>query len=166
LATNPDLDLTNAIRLRIAMQDSVKMISIMIANKEAKAFAFDFKGKLTAVPSEVAAEWFEKDIIVKKDFVDGEKIKVGKVKLPSNKFIVEEVMVGDYLVKGVQFTVSDKVTVPTLGKSFFGKTFKEDSFISGSELVLIPKKAPKKPKAKKEEKKDGEETAPAPTENK
>jgi peptidoglycan-associated lipoprotein len=164
LATNPDLDLTNAIRLRIAMQDSTKMISIMIANKEAKAFAFDFKGKLTAVPSEVAAEWFEKDIIVKKDFVDGEKIKVGKVKLPSNKFVVEEVMVGDYLVKGVQFTVSDKVSVPTLGKSFFGKTFKEDSFISGSELVLIPKKAAKKPKAKKEDKKedkkDGEETSP------
>jgi hypothetical protein len=78
--------------------------------------------------------------------------------------VVEEVMVGDYLVKGVQFTVSDKVSVPTLGKSFFGKTFKEDSFISGSELVLIPKKAAKKPKAKKEdkkdEKKDGEETSP------
>jgi hypothetical protein len=176
-----DVDMSTVIRVRINTEDSTKFISVMVANKEAKQFAFDLNGKVTAVPAEVAAEWFEKELINKKDFVDGEKFKVGKVKLPSNKFVVEEMMIGDYLVKGVQFTITDKVKVPTLGKGFFAKPFKSDSRIIGAELVLVPKKVQKKKKekvdststedsssskkSKKSKKSDKtDETTPAPTE--
>ena len=63
-------------------------------------------------------------------------------------------MIGDYLVKGVQFTITDKVKVPTLGKGFFAKPFKSDSRIIGSELVLAPKKVQKKKKEKAESTED------------
>ena len=145
-----DVDMSTVIRVRISTEDSIRFVSVMVANKEAKQFAFDLNGKVTAVPAEVAAEWFEKELINKKDFVDGEKFKVGKVKLPSNKFVVEEMMIGDYIVKGVQFTITDKVKVPTLGKGFFAKPFKSDSRIIGAELVLVPKKVQKKKKEKAE----------------
>ena len=146
---DPNLDLTNAVYAKIALVDSVKVISAMIANKEAKSFAFDFNGKYTSVPPAVAAEWFEKELITKKDFVEGEKFKVDKVKLPSNKFIIEEMQIGDYVVKGVTFTITDKVKQPTLGKNFF-KFFKPESVVNNDEYVLIPKKPMKKPKVKKE----------------
>ena len=56
-------------------------------------------------------------------------------------------MIGDYPVKGVQFSISDKVESPILGKSVLQKYFKTTSYATDKELILIPKKAIKKPKA-------------------
>jgi hypothetical protein len=120
------------------------MVAAMVQETESTQFAFDLVGKVTAVPAEVAAEWLKAKLINKGSFLEGEKLKVGDVKLPSNKFMVEKINIGGYVVENVQFTISDKVDKPTLGKSFF-KPFKTESYKSETELVLIPKKVPKKP---------------------
>ncbi len=148
----PAADMSNAVKLTISKDGEKKAVPVMIAGNEAVMFHYDFNGKLDAVPPALAAEWYKKKLIKKKDFVEGEKFKVGKVKLPSNKFVVEEVMLGDYPLKGVQFTISEKVETPILGKKTLNKYFKTTSFEKDNELILIPKKAVKKPKPAKPEK--------------
>ena len=145
----PASELSNAVKLTISKDGEKKAIPVMIAGTEAVMFHYDFNGKLDAVPPSLAAEWYKKKLIKKKDFVEGEKFKVGKVKLPSNKFVVEDVMLGEYPLKGVQFTITEKVETPVLGKKTLTKYFKATSFEKDNELVLIPKKAVKKPKPAK-----------------
>ena len=163
-------DLENAIRVQLSGSDK-KSIPAMINGKEPQMFQYDFNAKTNMVPPDIAAQWFQAKIITKKDFVEGDKFKVGKVKLPSNKFVVEDMMIGDYPVKGVQFSISDKVESPILGKSVLQKYFKTTSYATDKELILIPKKAIKKPKAPKPPRapktkaksakdKDAEEVAP------
>jgi len=120
-------------------------ISLMVLDKEPTAFAFDYNGKYTAIPLDVAASWFKSKLISKKDFLEGEKLKVGKVKLPSNKFMVTKLELNGFVINNVTFQITDKVDQPTLGKSFF-KVFKTESYITDTEYILIPKKAPKKPR--------------------
>lgn len=139
----PNVDLTNAIKLKITANGNVNMIPVTIGDGNAVQMAFELGGKYTAVPAEVAAEWFQNKWINKGSFLDGDKVKVGSVKLPSNKFVIDKMMVGDYELTNVQFVISDKVEVPTVGKAFF-RNFKPESYVDGTELVLIPKKAPKK----------------------
>lgn len=141
----PAIDESNAVKVRIFKQGNSNMVAAMVQDMESVQFAFDMMGKLTAVPAEVAAQWMKSKIINKGMFLEGEKIRAGDVKLPSNKFEVPKITIGTYVVEKVQFTISDKVEQPTLGKSFF-KPFKTESYKTDTELVLIPKKAPKKPK--------------------
>lgn len=75
--------------------------------------------------------------------MEGETVKVGKTKLPSNKFMINKLEVGGYVINNVTFQIIDKVDQPTLGKSFF-KVFKTESYMTDAEYILIPKKAPKK----------------------
>jgi outer membrane protein OmpA-like peptidoglycan-associated protein len=147
----PAIDETNAIKLRIFKQGNSMMVSAMVQETESVQFAFDMAGKYTAVPAEVAAQWMKAKLINKGSFLEGEKIKVGDVKLPSNKFTVPKITIGTYVVEEVQFTITDKVEQPTLGKNFF-KPFKTESYKTETELVLIPKKVPKKPKETPEKK--------------
>jgi hypothetical protein len=141
----PAIDESNAVKVRIFTQGNKNMVSAMVQDAESVQFAFDLQGKFTAVPAEVAAQWMRSKLINKGMFLEGEKIKAGDVKLPSNKFEVPKITIGNYAVERVQFTITDKVDQPTLGKNFF-KPFKAESYKTDAELVLIPKKAPKKPK--------------------
>jgi outer membrane protein OmpA-like peptidoglycan-associated protein len=141
----PAIDESNAVKVRIFTQGNKNMVSAMVQDAESVQFAFDLQGKFTAVPAEVAAQWMKSKLINKGMFLEGEKIKAGDVKLPSNKFEVPKITIGNYAVERVQFTITDKVDQPTLGKNFF-KPFKAESYKTDAELVLIPKKAPKKPK--------------------
>ena len=115
----------------------------MVLDKDPTAFAFDFNGKFTAIPLEVAAQWYKEKLISKKDFLEGEKLKVGKTKLPSNKFMINKLEINGFVINNVTFQITDKVDQPTLGKSFF-KVFKSESYLTDAEYILIPKKAPKK----------------------
>lgn len=144
----PKVDLSNAIKVKVTKNGETNMLTAMLNESEAIQFAFDMSGRYTAVPQEVAAEWFQNKFINKSNFLEGEKIKVGDVKLPSDKFIIDKISIGGYVVEKVQFSITDKVDKPTLGKAFF-RPFKPESFIKDGELVLIPKKAPKKPKEEK-----------------
>lgn len=137
----PGVDLTNAVKVKI----SDGKVPATINEGTTAEFAFELAGKYTAVPAEVAAEWFQNKVINKASFLEGEKVKVGKVKLPSNKFVIDKLVIGDYEVANVQFQISDKVESPTLGKQFF-RNFKPETYVEKDELVLIPKKAPKKKK--------------------
>jgi hypothetical protein len=59
--------------------------------------------------------------------------------------MIAKLEINGFVVNNVTFQITDKVDQPTLGKSFF-KVFKTESYITDSEYILIPKKAPKKPK--------------------
>lgn len=139
----PNVDISNAVKVKITKNGAVNMIPVTIGEGTSVEMAFELAGKYTAVTPEIAAEWFTNKIINKGSFLEGEKMKVGDVKLPSNKFVIEKMNVGGYELTNVQFVISENVEVATLGKAFF-RNFKAESYIDGSELVLIPKKAPKK----------------------
>jgi len=141
----PAIDESNALKVRIFKQGNSNMVSAMLQETESVEFAFDLIGKYTAVPAEVAAQWMKSKVINKGMFLEGEKIKAGDVKLPSNKFEVPKITIGSYVVEKVQFIITDKVEQPTLGKNFF-KPFKAESYKTDTDLVLLPKKTPKKPK--------------------
>ncbi len=136
----------NAIRVPFHKDGETMLLSATLNDGDAVEFAFELQGKYTAVPAEVAAEWLKSKIINKGSFLEGEKIKVGDVKLPSNKFTVAKITIGGYELTNVTFVVSDQVEKATLGKSFF-RAFKPESFLDKTDVVLIPKKAPKKVKA-------------------
>ncbi|MBS3912890.1 MAG: OmpA family protein [Bacteroidetes bacterium] len=142
-AGKPGMDLSNAIRIPFTANGANKMIGVSLNDGNSYEFAFDLVGRYTAVPKEVAAEWFTNKIINKGSFEEGEKLKVGDVKLPSSKFTVAKITIGGTEISNVQFVISDKVEVATLGKSFF-RNFKTESFVDKTDLVLLPKKAPKK----------------------
>jgi hypothetical protein len=139
----PNVDISNAVKVKITKNGAVNMIPVTIGEGTSVEMAFELAGKYTAVTPEIAAEWFTNKIINKGSFLEGEKMKVGDVKLPSNKFVIEKLKVGEYELTNVQFVISENVEVATLGKAFF-RNFKAESYIDGSELVLIPKKVPKK----------------------
>lgn len=140
--SKPGLDLSYAIRVKI----SGGKVPATLNGATTAEFAFDLAGRYTAVPAEIAAEWFQNKTINKSSFLQsGDKVKVGKVKLPSSKFVVDRMEIGGTEVMNVQFIITDKVDGPTLGKQFF-RNFKTESFVEKDELILIPKKAPRKPK--------------------
>jgi hypothetical protein len=137
------LDISYAVHAKLGNNAGKPTISAMVLDKDPTAFAFDFNGKFTAVPLEVAAQWYKEKLISKKDFLEGEKLKVGKTKLPSNKFMINKLEINGYVINNITFQITDKVDQPTLGKSFF-KVFKSESYLTDAEYILIPKKAPKK----------------------
>ena len=137
------LDISYAVRAKLGNNAGKPTITAMVLDKDPTAFAFDINGKYTAVPLEVAAQWYKEKLISKKDFLEGEKLKVGKTKLPSNKFMINKLEINGFVINNVTFQITDKVDQPTLGKSFF-KVFKSESYLTDAEYILIPKKAPKK----------------------
>jgi peptidoglycan-associated lipoprotein len=140
----PGVDLSNAVKIAFTVNGSNKMIPVTLNDGNTVEVAFELAGRYTAVPAEVAAEWYTSKILNKGNFLaEGEKVKVGDVKLPSNKFVIDKITIGGVEVANVQFVISDKVDAATLGKSFF-RNFKPESFVDKTELVLLPKKAPKK----------------------
>jgi hypothetical protein len=145
------MDLSTAIPLTVSSLGGKDAISVMVNNVRAEAFAYDFIGRYTAVPAVVAAEWLKSGLINKGSFLDGDKViavdpNTGKkIKLPSNKFVIDQMTVGDYIVKNVSFQITDKVDVPTLGKNFF-KVFKPESPVKDGKLYLLPKRPPRKPR--------------------
>jgi hypothetical protein len=150
-AAAPEMDLSTAIPLTVSSLGGKDAISVMVNNVRAEAFAYDFIGRYTAVPAVVAAEWLKSGLINKGSFLDGDKViavdpNTGKkIKLPSNKFVIDQMTVGDYIVKNVSFQITDKVDVPTLGKNFF-KVFKPESPVKDGKLYLLPKRPPRKPR--------------------
>lgn len=162
-AAKPQVDLTNAIKVRLTKNGNNNIISVMVLDKEPLSVILDPLGKQNAIPKEVAAEWYKAKLINKGMFLkSGDKLKVGKVKLPSNKFTIEKITIGDYEIKNVTFTITDKIETPILGKAIF-KEFKPESYTTETEYVLIPKKAPRKPAKKAAADATGEgDSKPAP----
>jgi hypothetical protein len=141
-------DLENAIRVQLSGSDK-KSIPAMINGKEPQMFQYDFNAKTNMVPPDIAAQWFQAKIIIKKDFIEGDKFKVGKIKLPSNKFTVENMEIGDYPITGVQFKIDEKSNAPRITDKTIAKYFTSDSYETDKELVLIPKKVSREFKIKR-----------------
>lgn len=129
-------------KTRVYIKGKDTLISAMVNDVENAEFVLDLKGRYTAVTPEVAAQWYSAKIINKGSFQEGDKLKVGDVKLPSNKFVVDKLLIGDMLFETVTFTITDKVDKATLGKSVF-KSAKNVQKV-GDTLYMIPKKAPRR----------------------
>jgi hypothetical protein len=121
----------------------------MMFGAEPTMFIIDKKGKVNTVTPELAAEWYKKKLLTKKDFIEGDKFKVGKIKLPSNKFTVENMEIGDYPITGVQFKIDEKSNAPRITDKTITKYFTSDSYETDKELVLIPKKVSREFKIKR-----------------
>ena len=148
-----DEDMMYAVKLNIKREDDKKSIPLMVMGKEPAMFEIDDKKRYDVVPPEVAAEWYTKKLITKKDFVSGDKFKVGKVKLRGNRFIVQELHFGRYVAKGVQFKIDERAKAPTIGSRTMKKFFKSSSYETDTELILIPKRIPREWRVKKKKKK-------------
>ena len=148
-----DEDMMYAVKLNIKREDDKKSIPLMVMGKEPAMFEIDDKKRYDVVPPEVAAEWYTKKLITKKDFVSGDKFKVGKVKLRGNRFIVQELHFGRYVAKGVQFKIDERAKAPTIGSRTMKKFFKSSSYETDTELILIPKRIPREWRVKNKKKK-------------
>lgn len=145
----PVLDLTFAVKLPLSGPKEERTIPIMMFGAEPTMFIIDKKGKVNTVTPELAAEWYKKKLLTKKDFIEGDKFKVGKIKLPSNKFTVENMEIGDYPITGVQFKIDEKSNAPRITDKTITKYFTSDSYETDKELVLIPKKVSREFKIKR-----------------
>ncbi|MCO5252868.1 MAG: OmpA family protein [Bacteroidetes bacterium] len=125
------------IKLKVIEESGVKYISVMVNDKEAIMFNFDFMGRNTWIDIPTAAKLYQSKTIGKKDFADGDKFKAEGVKFPSNQFEFEKMQLGETVVTGAKFKISDKAEYPTLGKAFF-KQFK-DWHEEGGFIYLVPK---------------------------
>lgn len=168
-AVKPAVDLTYAIKLPVTKEGDLISVPVMIQDKEPAMLIIDEKARANTITPELAAEWYTKKLIKKKDFVSGDKFKVGKVKLPGNRFTVDLVKMGRYEVNGIQFKIDEKSKGMVVGSRVLSKYFKSDSYLTDTEYVLIPKRVPKEWRAKpvkekparapKKGKKAAEETA-------
>jgi hypothetical protein len=147
-AAKPAVDLTYAVKLPITKDGDQISVPVMIQDLEPAMLIIDDKARVNVISPELAAEWYTKKLIKKKDFVSGDKFKVGKVKLPGNRFIVDLVKMGRYEVNGIQFKIDERAKGPTVGIRVMGKYFKSDSYRTESEYILIPKRVPREWKAK------------------
>jgi peptidoglycan-associated lipoprotein len=147
-AAKPAVDLTYAVKLPITKDGDQISVPVMIQDLEPAMLIIDDKARVNVISPELAAEWYTKKIIKKKDFVSGDKFKVGKVKLPGNRFTVDLVKMGRYEVNGIQFKIDERAKGPTVGTRVLDKYFKSDSYKSDTEYVLIPKRVPREWKAK------------------
>lgn len=165
----PAVDLTYAIKLPLTKDGDQISVPVMIQDTEPAMLIIDEKARVNSIPPELAAEWFTKKLIKKKDFISGDKFKVGKVKLPGNRFTVDLVKMGRYEVNGIQFKIDERAKGPTVGTRVLSKYFKSDSYKTETEYILIPKRVPREwktkavkekpkraPKAKKKNKTDEE----------
>lgn len=147
------VDTTYAIRTNISTTNGVQTITVWFDETNNTQVSLDEKQRYNLISPELAAEWYDKDIIRKKDFVKGDKFKVGKVKMPGNKFVVQQMFIGmgnrRYEIKGVQFRIDENATVPVFGKSITKKYFHPDSYINGDTYMIIPRRVPREWRAKK-----------------
>ena len=147
-AAKPAVDLTYAIKLPITKEGDQISVPVMIQDLEPAMLIIDEKARVNVISPELAAEWYTKKLIKKKDFISGDKFKVGKVKLPGNRFTVDLVKMGRYEVNGIQFKIDERAKGPTVGTRVLSKYFKSDSYKTETEYVLIPKRVPREWKAK------------------
>lgn len=146
----PVIDISYAAKARVFKSGGKQYISGMINKVDAQKFRFEPLGRYTAVTKEVAAEWYSKKMINKGSFVSGgDKIRVGKVKLPSNSFVVDELDINGYIVKRARFKVLSPEKMDgadaLLGRGVF-RNFKPESYIEGDTYFLIPKRKPRAPR--------------------
>ena len=145
----PAVDISYATKARVFTSGGKQYLSGMINKVEAQKFQFNPTGRYTAVTKEVAAEWYSKKMINKGSFTSGDKIKVGKVKLPSNGFVVDELEINGYIIKNVRFKIlnEDKMdgADAILGRGVF-RNFRPESYIEGDTYYLIPKRRPRAPR--------------------
>jgi peptidoglycan-associated lipoprotein len=141
----PTIDESNAVRVRIGKEGNRQFISSMVNNTETVKWDYDLNGKVTAVPEEVVKNWYVSKLITKADFLDGDRIQLQDgTKLPSKTFELKKVEIAGHVIENLKLTISDKIENPVLGKSAF-RDFKPESFEKDGFLVLLPKRAPKKP---------------------
>jgi hypothetical protein len=139
-----NLDENNAVKVRIFNRDGYDMVSATLQETENIQFVFNLKGDRNYVHPEVAAKWMKSKLINRDMFLKiGPEYKYEGVKFPSRKFEIPKITLGSYVLENVQFTMNMSAAHPYLGMSSF-KSLSIKSYISDSDLILIPKKFPER----------------------
>lgn len=90
-------------------------VPTMINDKENINWVYKQEGRKVEIPEEMAKDLWDKKVITKKEFEDGETIKLADgTKLPSNTFVAT-IQIGDVIIENVKIIISNKVTEPTMG---------------------------------------------------
>jgi hypothetical protein len=131
-----------SVKLQITETNGVKTVPVKVGeNSEIYQFAYDPKASRTSIPVSMAEEWFNKGILNKGDFADGEKLKgPNGTKLPSNRFTLPSMFLGDYEVSRISFYILDDETTATLGKVVFRKFDEGNTTETANQLILLPKR--------------------------
>ena len=115
------------------------MIPTMVNDKENVNWAYNPSGRKVEITEDMVKQLLDSKAISKKDFEDGESIKLGDgTKLPSNTFLIATLQIGDVTLENVRVVVSTKVTVPTIGgmNVIMKKMF---AVVKGKVLYMKPK---------------------------
>jgi len=128
----------NVIKLKIIEESGKKFIAVMVNGSEFVNFAYDLNGRNTWMDEATVEQLFNNKVITKKDFGDGEKVKLpGGTKVPSNSFTIEKMELGSEIINNTKFKFSSKAELPELGRNFF-KNFVDFEEKDGY-LYLLPK---------------------------
>ncbi len=120
-------------------ENGCMMIPTMANDKENVNWCYDPASRKVEISEDMVKQLLENKTITKKDFEDGESIKLQDgTKLPSNSFIIATLQIGDVTLENVKVTVSSKVTVPTIG-GMSGILKKMFAVVKGKTLYMKPK---------------------------
>lgn len=130
--------------LPISTQGSNKTISTMVNDGQAVSWTYNPASRKTIMTEDAVKALLDAGIIDKKDFLDGEKIKLSNgLKLRSKKFVIKKLMVGGYLLDNLTVEVSSKAEFNVLGRAFYRDFLPETHELDGK-LYLKPKRRPRK----------------------
>ena len=128
--------------LTVSTRGGDKTISTMVNDMQAVSWTYDPIARKNVITEDAVKALMDADVISKRDFLEGEKVKMSNgLKIPSNKLKIT-IMVGNYQYKDLTIEVSSKASSNVLGKTFFRKFFPETHEQDGK-LYIKPKRRPR-----------------------
>jgi hypothetical protein len=102
-------------QINLISQGGALFVPTMINDKENVNWLFNPTGRKIEISEDMFKQLLDAKVVSKKDFEDGESIKLADgTKLPSNTFVAN-IQIGDLVINGAKIVISSKVTEPTIG---------------------------------------------------
>lgn len=118
-------------------------VPTMVNDKENINWVYKPDGRKIEVTEEVVKLLLDNKVITKKEFEEGESIKLNDgTKLPSNTFTCT-IQIGDVILENVKVVVNSKITEPTMG-GMNTQLKKINAVVKNGVLYMKPKEAKKR----------------------
>ena len=102
-------------QVSLISQGGALFVPTMVNDKENVNWLFNPTGRKIEISEDMFKQLLDAKVVSKKDFEDGESIKLADgTKLPSNTFVAS-IQIGDFVIQGAKIVISSKVTEPTIG---------------------------------------------------
>jgi hypothetical protein len=102
-------------QVSLISQGGALFVPTMVNDKENVNWLFNPTGRKIEISEDMFKQLLDAKVVSKKDFEDGESIKLADgTKLPSNTFVAS-IQIGDLVIQGAKIVISSKVTEPTIG---------------------------------------------------